>query len=121
MRDLAARIARKIVRPRNPAPKAEEAVLGGSGNNRMRRFAAGDSTPITHAEMKVYLLRVSTLVARGADKFELGWKSPRGSVDSRGSRKARRFSPKWPSPGTAFEGSWQERSAGDRGETVPGL
>ncbi len=29
--------------------------------------------------MKVYLLRVSTLIARGAGKFELGWKSLRGN------------------------------------------
>ena len=58
--------------PRNPAAKAEDAVLGGSGNNRMRRLAAGDSASITHAGMKVYLLRVSTLVARGSGKYRAG-------------------------------------------------
>lgn len=114
MRDLAARIAAEDRAPRNPATKAEDAVLGGSGNNRMRRLSAGDSTPINHSTMKVYLLRVSTLIARGADKFELGWKSPRGSVDSRKIEESTPIFAEMAAPGTAFEGSWQERSAGDR-------
>jgi CRISPR-associated protein Csm5 len=114
MRDLSARIAAEERTPRNPASKAEDAVLGGSGNNRMRRLSAGDSGSINHATMKVYLLRVSTLIARGADKFELGWKSQGRSVDNRKIEESTPIFAEMASPGTAFEGSWQERSISDR-------
>ncbi|HTS75863.1 MAG TPA: type III-A CRISPR-associated RAMP protein Csm5 [Bryobacteraceae bacterium] len=116
MADLAARLAEDDRPPRNPAAKAEDAVLGGAGSSRMRRISAADSAPITHAPMKVYLLRVSTLVARGAGKFELGWKSPRGSVDSRRIEESTAIFAEMATPATAFEGSWRERSPGDRGK-----
>jgi CRISPR-associated protein Csm5 len=114
MRDLAARLAAEERVPRNPASKAEDAVLGGAGSNRMRRISVADSTPITHASMKVYLLRVATLVARGAGKIELGWKSPRGSVEARRIDDSTPIFAEMASPGTAFEGRWQERSLSDR-------
>jgi CRISPR-associated protein Csm5 len=115
IRDLAARLEEGRP-PRNPASKAEDSVLGGPGNSRMRRISAADSAPITHAGMKVYLLRVSTLVARGGGKYELGWKSPRGSVDARRVEDSTPIFAEMASPGTAFQGTWQERSAGDRGK-----
>ncbi len=114
MSDLAARLASEERAPRNPASKTEDALLGGSGSNRMRRISVSDSAPITHAAMKVYLLRVSTLVARGAGKVELGWKSSRGSVEARRIDDSTPIFAEMASPGTAFEGRWQERSAGDR-------
>jgi CRISPR-associated protein Csm5 len=114
MRDLAGRLEEGRP-PRNPAGKAEDAVLGGSGgNNRMRRVAAGDSAPGSHASMNVYMLRVSTLVARGGGKLELGWKSPRGSVDSRRIEEATPIFAEMAVPGTTFQGSWRERSETDR-------
>jgi len=115
LRDVASRLEENRT-PRNPAAKAEDAVLGGAGNSRMRRIAAADSTPITHATMKVYLLRVSTLIARGADRFEVGWKSVRGSVDSRRIDDSTPIFAEMAAPGTAFEGVWQERSVSDRGK-----
>src|SRR5262249_2563361 len=115
LRDLAGRLEENRA-PRNPAAKAEDAVLGGPGNSRMRRISAADSGPITHSTMKVYLLRVSTLVARGADRFELGWKRPGGTVDSRRIDDATPIFAEMASPGTAFEGAWQERSEQDRGK-----
>lgn len=114
--DLAARMEAEDRVPRNPASRAEDAVLGGPGSSRMRRISAADSTPITHAGMKVYLLRVSTLVARGAGKFELGWKSSRGSVDPRRLEDATAIFAEMASPGTHFDGAWRERSTGDRGK-----
>jgi CRISPR-associated protein Csm5 len=116
MADLAARLAQDDRPPRNPAARAEDAVLGGPGSSRMRRISAADSKPITHAPMKVYLLRVATLVARGAGKFELGWKSPRGSVETRRIEESTPIFVEMATPGTAFEGAWQERSQGDRGK-----
>jgi CRISPR-associated protein Csm5 len=114
IRDLAARLADDRL-PRNFAAKAEDSVLGGPGANRMRRVSAGDSSPIAHSTMKVYLLRVATLVARGA-KFEVGWKSPRGSVDSRHIEDATPIFAEMAAPGTVFSGDWRERSAADRGK-----
>ena len=113
MKDVAARLAEDRA-PRNPAAKAEDAVLGGAGNSRMRRLAAADSASITHAGMKVYLLRVSTLIARGGGKFELGWKSLRGNVDARRIEESTPIFAEMASPGTAFGGDWRERSVSDR-------
>ncbi len=112
IRDLAGRLEENRT-PRNPAAKAEDAVLGGAGTSRMRRIAAADSSPVTHAGMKVYLLHVATLVSRGNDKFEVAWKSPRGSGKV---SEATPIFAEMASPGTAFEGVWQERSAQDRGK-----
>ena len=114
MRDLAARLESEERVPRNPAGRAEDAALGGAGSNRMRRVSAGDSSPVNHSGMKVYLLRVTTLIARGAEKYELGWKSPRGSVDSRRIEESTPIFAEMAGPGTSFEGAWQERSVSDR-------
>jgi CRISPR-associated protein Csm5 len=118
MRDIAARIETARMEdarpPRNPAVQAENAVLGGSGSNRMRRIAAADSAPITHAAMKVYLLRTSTLVARGAGRYELGWKSPRGTSEAKRIDESTPVFAEMCPPGTAFEGVWREKSLGDR-------
>jgi CRISPR-associated protein Csm5 len=116
MRDVAGRLTEDRV-PRNPAARAEEAVLGGAGSSRMRRVSAADSGSITHSTMKVYLLRVATLIARGqSDRYELGWKSARGSVESRRIEDATPIFAEMAAPGTAFEGSWLERSHADRGK-----
>jgi CRISPR-associated protein Csm5 len=112
MRDLAERLTSEERLPRHPALRAEEAVLGGSGSSRMKRFAAGDSDAITHAGMKVFLLRVSTLVAKGGAKYDLGWKSPRGS-----SPRAEDSTPlfaEMASQGTFFEGLWSNKALQDR-------
>jgi CRISPR-associated protein Csm5 len=113
LRDAAARMTEDRA-PRNPAAKAEDAVLGGAGSSRMSRVAAGDSGAATHAGMKVYLLRVATLIARGADKYELGWKSPRGSVDARRVDDSTPVFAEMATPGTSFGGAWRERSVSDR-------
>jgi CRISPR-associated protein Csm5 len=112
MRDVAARMEEDRP-PRHPAGRAEDAVLGGSGSNRMRRVAAADSVPIPHAGMKVYLLRTSTLVARGG-KYELGWKSARGTSEGKRIDDSTPVFAEMCPPGTAFEGSWREKSHGDR-------
>ena len=118
MRQLATRIEDGRL-PRDLAVKAEESVLGGPGGNRMKRISVADSGDITHATMKVYLLRVATLVskgkdARGGDRFELGWKSTRGSADARRVDESTPLFAEMAAPGTSFEGHWRERSAGDR-------
>lgn len=93
--------------PRNAASRIEEVP-------RVKRLMAGDSGNVSYEGMKVYLLRVSTLVARGEDRFELGWKSVRGSVDSRRIEESTPYFAEMASPGVAFEGVWSEKSAQDR-------
>jgi CRISPR-associated protein Csm5 len=112
-KNLAERMAEERP-PRNPASKAEDAALGGSSSNRMRRFLAGDSAEIGYASMKVYLVRVATLVARGAGQIELGWKSVRGSADARHIEDSTPFFIEMATPGTTFEGSWTEKNRSDR-------
>jgi CRISPR-associated protein Csm5 len=60
--------------PRRPAEGPEQEVLGASGRSRMRVISTGDSDPIATSAMKVYLVRVSTLQAKGPSQYTLGWK-----------------------------------------------
>ena len=112
--ELASRIAEDPRPPRNPAAKAEDAVLGGHASNRMKRVATADSDPVAYTGMKIYLLRTSTMVARGAGKFELGWKSPRGTADARRIDESTPAFAEMAAPGMVFEGQWKETSAHDR-------
>jgi CRISPR-associated protein Csm5 len=112
LRDVANRMNEDRA-PRNPAIRAEESVLGGP-NSRIKRVGAGDSATVSYSGMKVYLVRASTLVPKGQGKFEIGWKSLRGSVDSRRIEESTPIFAEMAQPGTAFEGIWREKSEGDR-------
>ena len=62
------------------------------------------------ATLKLYLLRVSTLQARGGG-FELGWKqTPRGAVAGSRPEDATPLFAEMASPGTVFEGNWRENA-----------
>jgi CRISPR-associated protein Csm5 len=100
--------------PRNTAVKAEEAVLGSGGKDLMRRVGAGDSNVATYSGMKVYLSRTSTLIPRGEGKYELGWKSTRGTSDARRIDDSTPLFLEMASPGVTFDGIWQEQSERDR-------
>ena len=95
--------------PRNPGRSIEEGAIGAGGADSMRLVSASDSETVPESSFKIYLLRTSTLEARGGGKFELAWKqSPRGSV--------KRLEDGTPSfaemavPGTIFEGEWHENT-----------
>jgi CRISPR-associated protein Csm5 len=107
LQDLASKV--KTERPpRRPAELVEEQALGASGANRMRFVGAGDSVPIANDAFKVYLLRTSTLVPRGAG-LVLGWKqSPRGFVDGARPEESTPAFAEMAVPGTVFEGRWDE-------------
>ncbi len=96
--------------PRRPAENVEEQALGPAGANRMRYLSVGDSAPLPTSQLKVYLLRTSTLQPRGAG-FTLGWKqSPRGAVDgSRPDDSTPAFA-EMAAPGATFEGHWDEKN-----------
>ena len=97
--------------PRRPAEGPEAQALGSSGNNRMRSIAVGDSQPAARAGMKVYLLRVSTLQARGPGQYTLGWKqSQRGTVDGARIGDSTPIFAEMASPGSVFEGAWTEKT-----------
>ncbi|MGO9095341.1 MAG: type III-A CRISPR-associated RAMP protein Csm5 [Bryobacteraceae bacterium] len=94
-----------------PGEAAEEQALGPGSTNYMRAIAVGDSQPIPVAALKLYLLRVSTLVARGPGRFELGWKqAPRGSVAAKQVGESTPLFAEMAEPGTVFEGVWRENA-----------
>ena len=86
----------------------ENLAVGSSGNDRMRFLLAADSAPVATSTMKVYLIRVATLVPRGAGKLELGWKVPGRSVAR--AEEATPFFAEMATPGSAFEGEWSEKA-----------
>ena len=96
--------------PRRFAEEAEEQALGPAGSNRMRFVGAGDSAPVGTGQFKVYLLRTSTLLPRGA-AFSLGWKlSPRGAVDGARVDDSTPSFAEMAVPGATFEGDWNEKT-----------
>lgn len=95
--------------PRRPAEAVEDQALGSAGVSRMRFISAGDSAPVAISQFKVYLLRTSTLQPRGAN-LALGWKqSPRGAVDGGRPEESTPMFAEMATPGTAFEGDWDEK------------
>lgn len=96
--------------PRRPAEHVEEQALGQAGSNKMKLIGAGDSHPVANTQFKIYLLRTSTLVARGPN-FALGWKtSPRGSVDGARPEDSTPVFAEMAMPGSSFEGAWDEHT-----------
>jgi CRISPR-associated protein Csm5 len=94
---------------RRPGEIPEEQAIGAGGGSQMRAVSVSDSRPLTPAVLKVYLLRVSTLVARGQGRFELGWKQV-GRGTAAGGR-AEDGTPQFvemAAPGTVFDGILRE-------------
>jgi len=95
--------------PRRPAELVESEKLGAGGASRMRVLGAQDSTVFPYASLQIYMLRVATLVAKGKEKPDLGWKqSPRGTVEGRRCEEGTPIFAEMARPGTAFEGHWNE-------------
>jgi CRISPR-associated protein Csm5 len=96
--------------PRRPAELLEGRVLGAGGADRLRAVQASDSEPVSPACLKVYLLRVASLRARGrGDGFELGWKqSPKGTAEGSKPAEGSPLFAEMAAPGTVFEGAWAE-------------
>jgi CRISPR-associated protein Csm5 len=109
LNDLSTRTTAEGRMPRNPGRSVEEGALGAGGHDAMRLISASDSKTVPESSFKIFLLRASTLEARGGGKFELAWKqSPRGSV-----KRVEDSTPVFAEmavPGTAFEGDWRENA-----------
>ena len=108
LQDVAAR-TKSDRPPRRPAESVEDQGLGGAGVSRMRFISAGDSSIVNTSDFKIYLLRTSTLVPRGAN-LALGWKqSPRGAVDGNRPEDSTPIFAEMAVPGTVFRGDWIEK------------
>jgi CRISPR-associated protein Csm5 len=116
LHDLAGRI--RSERPsRRPAEAAEEQLIGTGGDSRTRVFSVADSAPVDYSRFKIYLLRTAVLVGRGRDQYSLGWKqSPRGAADGRKPEDSTPIFAEMSPPGSAFEGTWQEKGFFDSPE-----
>jgi CRISPR-associated protein Csm5 len=121
LRDVASRLHGE--RPsRRPAEPAEEQLVGAGGTSRTRFFGLADSAPVDYSRFKIYLLRISTLVARGGGQYALGWKqSPRGAADGRRPEDSTPSFAEMASPGSAFEGVWQEKAFFEQPEILRAL
>jgi CRISPR-associated protein Csm5 len=106
--------------PRRPGEPFEDHALGGPGSSYMRAVQVADSAPASVSAMKVYLLRTSSLVARGQGRFEVGWKQvPRGTVPR--PDDATPMFAEMAAPGTVFEGSLRENAFFAQPEIVRAL
>jgi len=108
LNEVAARTQGERV-PRRLAEAPEEQALGNAGVSRTRLVNVGDSAPVSHAGFKIYLLRVSTLLARGGS-YALGWKQMRGSVDGARPEDSTPAFAEMAPPGFTFEGDWWEKA-----------
>jgi CRISPR-associated protein Csm5 len=95
---------------RFPAHVVEDKAIGNAGVNRMRLVGAGDSAVVDNSAFKIYLLRTSTLVQRGAN-LALGWKqAARGAVDGNRPDDSTPWFAEMAAPGAVFQGVWNEKN-----------
>jgi len=115
IRELAEKLSTGERLPRRPAESMEQHTAGSGGSDRMRAISVGDSGNRSRDAFKVYMLRLSTLSARGPGQYSLGWKqSGRGAV-GRPENSTPTFA-EMAAPGTAFEGNWRENEFLNREE-----
>lgn len=96
---------------RRPAELIEQQAAGSGGSDRLRVFSVADSTPTARDAFRVYLLRLSTLIARGPQQYALGWKQAgRGAAEANRPDSGTPSFAEMASPGTAFEGLWRENA-----------
>ncbi len=95
--------------PRNPGQLLEDRLLGPSGVDRLKGFNIGDSNTIERSSLAIYMLRTSTLIARGAETYELRWKqAPRGNIVANRPQDSTPVFAEMAKPGTIFTGRWRE-------------
>jgi CRISPR-associated protein Csm5 len=103
--------------PRRPAEDLERQAVGSGGSDRMRAVVIADSEALSRETFKLYLLRVSTLIAKGSAQYSLGWKQTgRGAVDGKRPDDSTPTFAEMAAPGTTFEGAWRENDFLNREE-----
>ncbi len=110
MEDTAKRLAGD--RPsRRPAEHIEQQAAGSGGSDRLRVFSVTDSAPAARDAFRVYMLRLSTLIARGPEQYALGWKQAgRGAAEGNRPESGTPTFAEMAAPGSAFEGIWRENA-----------
>jgi CRISPR-associated protein Csm5 len=104
------RIAGSIEGDRLPRRVAEGAETS-AGVSQMKIVAAADSGPVPPAAFRVFLTRVASLDTRQPERPQLVWKvAGRGSVAAQRVSEATPLFAEMASPGTVFEGTWDERT-----------
>ncbi len=96
--------------PRRPAEHFEQQTVGSGGSDRMRAVSITDSAHTTRDAFRVYMLRLSTLVSKGADQYSLGWKQAGRNADGKRPDDATPTFAEMASPGVVFEGDWRENA-----------
>ncbi len=94
--------------PRHPAEQFEQQTVGSGGSDRMRAVSITDSANTSRDAFRVFMLRSSTLVAKGPDQYSLGWKQA-GRTSTRTEDGTPTFA-EMASPGVVFEGDWRENA-----------
>ena len=93
--------------PRRLGEPAENAA----GASQIRIVALADSAAIPRSAFKIFLTRVASLDTRQPGKPQLAWKvEGRSSVPSQKLAESTAVFAEMAAPGTAFGGSWQERT-----------
>lgn len=114
--DLAAKLAGERL-PRRPAEELERQSVGSGGSDRLRAVSIADSAGSSRESFRVYLVRLSTLIARGPEQYSLGWKQTgRGAVDGKRPDDSTPTFAEMANPGTSFEGDWRENAFLNREE-----
>lgn len=94
--------------PRRPAENFEHQTIGAGGSDRMRAVSITDSAGITRDPFRVYVLRLSTLIAKAPGQYALGWKQGRRTADARRPEESTPAFAEMAGPGVIFEGDWRE-------------
>ncbi len=121
MRETASRLTGE--RPsRRPAEHVEQHASGSGASDRMRVLSVADSGSKPRDGFRIYLLRLSTLVARGPQQYGLGWKQTgRGAADGKRPEDGTPAFAEMADPGLAFEGIWRENEFLNREEVRQAL
>ncbi len=96
--------------PRHPAEHFEQQTVGAGGSDRMRVVSITDSAHTSRDAFRVYMLRLSTLVAKGPDQYSLGWKQGGRTADGRRPDDSTPLFAEMAAPGVVFEGDWRENA-----------
>jgi len=109
-------------RSRRPAEYVEQQTAGSGGSDRLRVISVADSGHRARESFQVYMLRLATLVARGAEQYALGWKQAgRGAADGKRPEDGTPAFAEMAAPGTTFEGIWRENAFLNRDEVRQAL
>jgi CRISPR-associated protein Csm5 len=93
---------------RHPGLALEHAIGGEGSLSRARSLSLADGALTSQAApTRIYLVRTSTLLDRGKNGLELGWKtSTRGSVDAKRVADSTPYLVEMATPGAEFQGAW---------------